>query len=95
MFGRHTRCFKATATKSLLLTDTDVRPPHEQIADCNVIIKDAWAESPENADKDSRDKAKHFAINKANLADIPSVCSMYLKLCSNCDSGRVRCPLSQ
>ncbi|KAJ2762487.1 hypothetical protein H4S06_000636 [Coemansia sp. BCRC 34490] len=90
MFGRHTRCFKATATKPLPLTDTDVRPPHEQMADCNVIIKDAWAEAPENADEDPRDEARHLAVIKAGLADVPTVRGMYPELCSDCDSGRVR-----
>ncbi|KAJ2517915.1 hypothetical protein H4217_003658 [Coemansia sp. RSA 1939] len=90
MFGRHTRCFKATATKPLPLTDTDARLPHERMADCNVIIKDAWAEAPENADEDPRDEARHLAIIKAGLADVPSVRGMYPELCSDCDSGRVR-----
>ncbi|KAJ2213765.1 hypothetical protein EV179_003564 [Coemansia sp. RSA 487] len=89
MFGRHTRCFKATATKPSPPDENDTRKPHEQM-DCNIFIKSAWVEAPENAAADGRDEATHLADIAAGLKGIESVKDMYPELCDDCNSGRVR-----
>ncbi|KAJ1662852.1 hypothetical protein EV178_005508 [Coemansia sp. RSA 1646] len=89
MFGRHTRCFKATAKEPSPPDENDTRKPHEQM-DCNIFIKTAWAEAPENAAADGRDEARHLADITARLKDIASVEGMYPKLYEGCNSGRVR-----
>ncbi|KAJ1765196.1 hypothetical protein LPJ74_006445, partial [Coemansia sp. RSA 1843] len=69
--------------------ENDARKPHEQM-DCNIFIKNAWTEAPENAAADGRDEARHLKSITARLKDIASVEGMYPKLYEGCNSGRVR-----
>ncbi|KAJ2569475.1 hypothetical protein IW140_003029 [Coemansia sp. RSA 1813] len=89
LFGRHTRCFKATADRPSPPDENDPRKPHEQMS-CNIFIKDSWTEALENADEDGREEAKHLEKITDRLKDVTSVKGMYPELYEDCTSGRVR-----
>ncbi|KAJ2566186.1 hypothetical protein IW140_004999 [Coemansia sp. RSA 1813] len=89
LFGRHTRCFKATADRPSPPDENDPRKPHEQM-DCNIFIKDAWSEALESADEDDREEARHLKKSICHLKDITNVKDMYPELYEDCVSGRVR-----
>ncbi|KAJ1891627.1 hypothetical protein LPJ81_005709, partial [Coemansia sp. IMI 209127] len=58
MFGRHTRCFKATSIKPLPPQNDKSGTESYEPMDCDTIIKDAWVEATENAMEDSRDEVE-------------------------------------
>ncbi|KAJ2853871.1 hypothetical protein GGI22_004701, partial [Coemansia erecta] len=90
MFGRHTRCFKATPNKPLPLPlDDESGTESYESMGCDTIIKDAWVEAPEEAMEDSRDEVKHMETITADLDGVDTVRDMYPKLSSECSSGRV------
>ncbi|KAJ2617133.1 hypothetical protein H4S08_000457 [Coemansia sp. RSA 1365] len=86
LFGRHTRCFKATAKMpSALDPDSDLEP-HEQIQ-CDILIKDAWPEATFHSEDDMRDEAKHLQKITHMLKDHQEFIGLYPQLHGG---GRVR-----
>ncbi|KAJ2401822.1 hypothetical protein GGI23_001142, partial [Coemansia sp. RSA 2559] len=89
MFGRHTRCFKATPNKPLPPPNDESGTEPYKLIGCDTIIKDAWVEAPEEAMEDSRDEVKHMETITADLDGVDTVRDMYPKLISEFPSGRV------
>ncbi|PIA12531.1 hypothetical protein COEREDRAFT_90190, partial [Coemansia reversa NRRL 1564] len=68
--GRHTRCF-------LAVSETPTRDNPIAGMTHNVIVKDAWPESSENPDKDTRDEIRFLRKIRRKLANNSEVAGKY------------------
>ncbi|KAJ2081460.1 hypothetical protein H4R24_002341 [Coemansia sp. RSA 988] len=86
LFGRHTRCFKATAMMPSVPDPNCGLEPHEQIH-CDILIKDAWPEATFRAEDDMRDETRHLRKITRALKDFQQFNGLYPQLHGG---GRVR-----
>ncbi|KAJ2721113.1 hypothetical protein GGI07_004178 [Coemansia sp. Benny D115] len=70
MFGRRTRTYSATNNKPTCAEDAA-----EDM--CNIVIKDAWAESAEDKANDSDDEVQHLCKIKQKLSGMDDVAGSY------------------